>query len=83
MAALPPIHRRWVVRTCSMSSSKESSSKRELLEPHPGDKRFVRRDSEGKFSESDDVGKSLAADQRTHAETESEKGQGDKGDRKS
>lgn len=71
------------MRTFSMSSSKESSSKRELLEPHPGDKRFVRRDSEGKFFESDDVGKSLAADQRTHAETESEKGQGDKGDRKS
>lgn len=56
-------------------------SKRELIEPTPGDKRYVRRDSAGKFSESDDVGKSLAADQRQHANTKSKPGQGDRGDR--
>ncbi len=28
---------------------------RELIEPHKGDKRYVRRDEEGKFKESDDV----------------------------
>ena len=33
-------------------------SKRELIEPN-GDKRLVRRDDEGKFKESDDLGKSL------------------------
>ena len=57
-------------------------SKRELIEPHQGDKRFVRRDDQGRFSESDDVGRSLAADRRQHAKTESKPGQGDRGDRK-
>jgi hypothetical protein len=57
-------------------------SKRELIEPHKGDKRYVRRDEQGQFKESDDVGRSLAADQRQHAKTESKPGQGDRGDRK-
>ena len=57
-------------------------SKRELIEPHQGDKRYVRRDDQGRFSESDDVGRSLAADRRQHAKTESKPGQGDRGDRK-
>ncbi|WP_395443298.1 hypothetical protein [Caulobacter sp. UC70_42] len=56
-------------------------SKRELIEPNPGDKRFVRRDDQGQFSEQVDVGKSLAADQRQHADHDAGKGQGDKGDR--
>jgi hypothetical protein len=57
-------------------------SKRELIEPTPGDKRYVRRDDQGRFSESDDVGKSLAADQRQHSSHDAGPGQGDKGDRK-
>ena len=36
--------------------------KRELIEPK-GDKRFARRTKNGRFSEQDDVGKSLAQDQ--------------------
>jgi hypothetical protein len=40
---------------------------RELIEPHKGDKRYVRRAKGGQFKESDDVGRSLAADQRTEA----------------
>lgn len=56
-------------------------SKRELIEPNPGDKRFVRRDDNGQFKEQVDVGKSLAADQRQHAQHDAGKGQGDKGDR--
>ena len=56
---------------------------RELIEPNPGDKRYVRRDDEGKFKESDDVGRSLSQDQKRDAKTESKPGQGDKGDRKS
>jgi hypothetical protein len=56
-------------------------SKRELIEPNPGDKRFARRDDNGQFSEQVDVGKSLAADQRQHAKHDAGKGQGDKGDR--
>jgi hypothetical protein len=56
---------------------------RELIEPNPGDKRYVRRDEEGKFKESDDVGRSLSQDQKKDAKTESKPGQGDKGDRSS
>ena len=56
--------------------------KRELIEPNKGDKRFVRRDERGRFSESDDVGRSLAQDVRRKAKTVSGKGQGDRGDRK-
>jgi hypothetical protein len=55
---------------------------RELIEPHKGDKRYVRRDENGRFSESDDVGKSLAQDQRRSAKTVAKKGDGDRGDRK-
>jgi len=56
-------------------------SKRELIDTG-ADKRYVRRDAEGKFKESTDVGKSLAADQRRHSETEAPRGEGDKGDRR-
>jgi len=46
------------------------------------DKRYVRRDAKGRFEESDDVGRSLAADRRRKAETEVKSGQGDRGDQK-
>jgi len=58
------------------------AGKRELIEPHKGDKRYVRRDAKGQFKEVDDVGRSLAADRRTKAKTAVKSGQGDKGDRK-
>lgn len=54
---------------------------RELIDTGT-DKRFVRRDDQGQFKESDDVGRSLAQDVRKHAKTEVRSGQGDKGDRK-
>ena len=57
------------------------TSKRELISPR-GDKRLVRRDEKGRFKESDDLGRSLAADVRTRAEHDSKPGQGDRGDRK-
>lgn len=56
-------------------------SKRELIEPNPGDKRYARRDDNGQFSEQADVGKSSAADQRQHSNTPSKPGHGDRGDR--
>ena len=59
------------------------AGKRELIEPHSGDKRFVRRDAKGQFNESDDVGRSLATDIRQKAKTKSKPGQGDRGDRRS
>ncbi|HET9398307.1 MAG TPA: hypothetical protein VFO45_05750 [Sphingomicrobium sp.] len=53
---------------------------RELI--HTGsDKRCVRRDDDGTFKESDDVGRSLAQDQKRDAKATSKKGEGDKGDR--
>lgn len=55
-------------------------SKRELISPN-GDKRLVRRDSKGRFSESDDLGRSLSSDTRTQAKNKSKSGQGDRGDR--
>ncbi len=56
--------------------------RRELIEPNPGDKRYVRRDAQGRFtSDQTDVGRSLAQDQRQHAKTKARPGHGDKGDR--
>ena len=61
-----------------------AEKKRELIEPNDGDKRFVRRDEEGKFTEDQvDVGRSLSQDAKQQAKTGSKPGQGDKGDRKS
>lgn len=58
------------------------SSKRELIEPHKGDKRYIRRDSQGRFTDDQvDVGRSLTADRRQHAKTKSRPGHGDEGDR--
>jgi hypothetical protein len=56
---------------------------RKFIEPRKGDKRYVRRNKIGQFKESDDIGKSLAADRRTKAKTVSKKGEGDRGDRRS
>ena len=55
--------------------------KREL--PDTGtDKRYIRRDDQGRFTTDQvDVGKSLAADQRQHSKTPAKPGQGDRGDR--
>jgi hypothetical protein len=57
-----------------------TDSNRELISPN-GDKRLVRRDSKGRFAQSDDLGRSLSRDVRQHAKTESKPGQGDRGDR--
>ena len=45
------------------------------------DKRYVRRDEEGRFKESDDVGRSLKTDIRRKAQNKAKKGEGDRGDR--
>ena len=56
--------------------------KRELIEPNEGDKRFVRRDEEGRFTDDQvDVGRSLSQDQKQQSKTASKPGHGDKGDR--
>ena len=56
------------------------AAQRELIDTG-NDKRFVRRDENGRFKKVVDVGKSLAADRRQHSETKVKSGQGDKGDR--
>jgi hypothetical protein len=62
--------------------TRKKTSKREVIEPKKGDKRFVRRKSEGTFGKTVDVGKSLSADQRTKAKKKVPKGQGDRGETK-
>jgi hypothetical protein len=56
------------------------AGKRTTIAPR-GDKRYIRRDAKGRITESDDVGRSLAADRRTKAKTKVKPGQGDRGDR--
>ena len=55
------------------------AEERELIDTG-NDKRYVRRDDEGKFKESDDQGESLSADVQQHATTKKPRNQGDKGD---
>ena len=55
------------------------SRERELIDTRT-DKRYVRRDDQGQFSESDDVSKSLSQDARRHSVTSKYRNQGDKGD---
>ena len=58
-------------------------SAREVIEPHKGDKRYVRRNEQGEFTDSQvEIGKSLAADRRSKAKKVAPKGQGDRGDQK-
>jgi hypothetical protein len=54
---------------------------RELIDTGT-DKRYVRRDEKGRFKEVVDVGRSLAADQRQKAKTDTKPGRGDRGDRR-
>jgi len=57
------------------------AKKRELLDTGT-DKRYIRRDDQGRFTDDQvDVGKSLAADRRQHSKTPAKPGQGDRGDR--
>lgn len=76
---------RAIVKNKKKSSAKRtkraSAAKRTLIEPHPGDKRYVRRDARGRIKESDNVSRSLSADKRRTAKTKARAGQGDRGDR--
>ena len=42
-----------------MPTKKKATSRRELIEPTKGDKRYVRRSTEGELNKVVDVGKSL------------------------
>jgi len=67
-------------RAKAPAKKRGAGSRRELIDTGT-DKRFVRRGAKGQFKESDDVGRSLAADRRRKAKTKAKRGQGDKGDR--
>lgn len=59
------------------------SRKRELIQPHVGDKRYVRRAPDGTFTTDQvSVHRSLAADNNQRAERDNPGGQGDRGDRR-
>jgi hypothetical protein len=63
------------------ATKRKRAAKRELLDTG-SDKRYVRRGARGEFSESDDVGRSTAADRPRRARKRTKSGQGDKGDRR-
>jgi hypothetical protein len=69
-------------KTAKKTGRKTASktSKRTVMEPHKGDKRYVRRNKSGEFKKEVNVGRSLAADRRSEAKTKVKKGQGDRGD---
>jgi len=63
-----------------MTTRRKAASKRELIEPYQGDKRYVRRKADGTFGKTVDQGRSLSADKRKTAKAKVPKGQGDRGD---
>ena len=56
-------------------------AKRELIDTGK-DKRYVRRNKQGQFNESDDVGRSLRQDVKQRAKTEVKSDQGNRADQK-
>jgi hypothetical protein len=64
----------------AIRKTKSKTSKRTVIEPKKGDRRYVRRNKKGEFKKQVKVGKSLAADRKRSAKTKVKKGQGDRGD---
>jgi hypothetical protein len=60
-------------------NKRESAAKRELIDTG-SDKRYVRRDADGQFNESDEVSRSLAQDRNRKAKRVVRAGQGDRGE---
>lgn len=69
-----------VAKKTAKRATARKTSKRTLLEPHKGDRRYVRRNKKGEFKTEVNVGRSLAADRRRKSKTKVAKGQGDRGD---
>lgn len=59
---------------------KRASGRRELIDTGRN-KMYGRRDEQGRFSEMDDVGRSLSVDRRREATKRAPRGHGDRGDR--
>ena len=60
--------------------AKRSTGRRELIDTGRN-KMYGRRDAGGRFTEMDDVSRSLSADRRQKAKAKAKTGRGDKGDR--
>lgn len=61
--------------------AKKASGKRTTIKPK-GDARYIRRDAQGRITESDDVSRSQKQDRARKAKTTVKSGQGDRGDQK-
>lgn len=68
-----------MAKATAKKSAKKSSGKRELINTGT-DKRYTKRNSDGTFKESDDVGRSLSKDVQKHAKKAVKPGYGDQGD---
>ncbi len=79
-ASLNSIKRLFSKRIMAKTTGK-STGKRTLIAPN-ADKRYVRRDENGRFTSSDDQGKSLSRDVKQKAKTKVKPGYGDQGDQK-
>jgi hypothetical protein len=62
------------------AKTKSKTSKRTVIQPKKGDRRYVRRNKKGEFKKEVSGGRSLAADRKRTAKTKVKKGQGDRGD---
>jgi hypothetical protein len=72
-----------MMRSLGMPAKRKTSSKtskRTTIEPHKGDRRYVRRNKQGQFKKEVNVGRSLAADRRRRSKMKAKPGQGDRGD---
>ena len=63
-----------------MCVARRKLSPRETIEPHPGDKRYIRRNEKGQIVESVQQHRSLSDDDRRNAKRTTKPGQGDRGD---
>jgi len=61
-------------------ATRNKTSRRTLIEPRKGDRRYVRRNKTGQFKQEVNVGRSLSADRRRKAKSKVKPGQGDRGD---
>jgi hypothetical protein len=64
-----------------MATKTKRSGKRKTISPK-GDSRYIRRDAQGRITESDDKGRSLKKDREKQAKAKVKSGYGDRGDRK-
>lgn len=68
-----------MAKSIRKGGGKKDRGKRTLIAPNK-DKRYVKRDENGQFSESDDQGKSLSQDVKKSAKKKIKPGYGDRGD---